>query len=891
MSAAVRWFLGRAVDGRLDLSNTLVVTPGARAGRVLVTLLASACQEHRVVLRPPTTSTAGAVALALVPCDRPASDLHRRLAWHGVIEAADTDILERALPGTRVGGPCADEVASAADECARGGLRFSDVALADLPPMEPPERWHALAELQSRYEALLADAGLIDPLLHALDTPLGMSPNPTGVVLLCCTDLDPLTRRLIERHEGPVDVLVAHDAGLHADGVVDDAYWDRADIEIDPSEVFVTGGPEEQGRLAVRAAMDLSTSAIGTADESLAGAVRRAGASHGLSVHVAWGPSGATTGPGRMLSDLAHLLGERSFTALDRVLRSEGFLRLLATREPRAMHLPMHLDRYLDSALPTRAMGPLPRGDARADRSRRAVLRARRRLRGWLEPLRQKPMPLSQWAGALERTLVGLFEPVEDTLGGASFATLEAAGRVLRALADLPQALDPRPVTAADALSLVVREIDVRGAPAEPGGEALDVLGWLELPLDPSPALVLMGAHDRTLPAASAPGPLLPEGLRRALGLPGAGRRLARDAAAMACLVGTRRVRFVQGQIDAVGDPLLPSTLLLRGPGDGPARVLSREAFATEHASTPPPACGYRVRVVRPAPAPLTLAVTSFRTYLRSPYEFYLRTVLGLREVEPAPPVALMQAGRYGTLLHEALRRFAHDPDTRGVTSEDQLRRWLHACLREATDELAGEQPSATMLAQIDTAERRLADFARVEAQRRRDGWRTVAVEWKPETPCELMDTGVRLTGRIDRIDWHPGEGRLALLDYKTAEHASEPNRAHRDREGRWKDLQLPLYEILARAIAAERAIEHVPTLGYINLSGQGVSVAATGWDEAVLIDAHEKAAEIARAVAAGTGSLGKLGKPGPGDAFTRLAGLGMVLDAEHLEPAIGARP
>lgn len=886
MAAAVRWFMDQAEGGRLDCSGLLVVSPGARAGRVLVTLLATECQKQGLMLSPPVTTTAGRLAEALVPCDRPASEMHRLLAWREVLEGAPDDLLQAALPVTDTRGPWAEIVASASDECARGGLRFRDVASAKLPPLEPPERWTALAELQDRYETLLVEAGVADPLLHPLDSGEVVACHLRRLVMLCCTDLDAFPRRLIKRCDCPVDVLVAHNAGLHDDGVVDDAYWDQAEIEVDPGTVFVTGGPEEQGRLAVRAAMHLGTSAIGTADESLAGAIRRAATMHGINVHVAWGPNNASTGPGRMLADLALLLRERTFAALERVLRSDGFLHVLATRHPRAAALPEHLDEYLSNAMPTRAFGPLPMGGSKLARSRHAVGWARGQLLEIIQPLRQPPRRLEQWAGALERALIGLFEPIEDTLGDAAFATLETIGRGLREMATLPPTLDRKPVAADEALAMLLRGLEGRGKPEEPGGEALDVLGWLELVLDPSPALVVIGAHDQTLPSASTPAPLLAEGLRRVLGLSGVQRRLARDAAALSCLVATRHVHFVVGDHDAEGNPLLPSTLLLRGRGDGPARVLARgrDAFATVPWTPPPPTCGYRVRVLRPAPPPLTLPVTSFATYLRSPYEFYLRYVLGLREVEPLAIVPTMQANQYGSLLHDALYRFARDPHTRGITDEDQLRRMLHACLREAADQLAGERPSATMLAQIDTAERRLADVARVESQRRQAGWRTIGVEWKPEAPCELPGTGVCITGRIDRIDWHEGERRLALLDYKTSEESRNPASDHRYRDQRWKNLQLPLYELLARPIAAEREVEHLPRLGYFNLSGQGAHVRETGWDAVVVEDAHTKAVEIARAVASGIDAMRETGKVMAASVYARLAGVGMVLDGEHLE-------
>ena len=888
MMAAVAWLLERADAGSLDLSRTLVVTPGARAGRVLVTLLAQAARDRHLVFTPPQTSTAGRLAETLAPPPRAAGEVHRTLAWRIVLAGASDDVLGQLLPASADGSvepeQWAAEIALAADELARGGLRCGDVADAALPPLEPPERWSALAGLQRRYEGILGEAGLVDGALHALDA-TSVGEGLDAIVLLMCTDLTNSARRLLRRAACPVHVLCALDAGLHPDGVVDEMHWRDADIEVDPQQVFVTGGPGEQATLAVRAAEDMGTSTIGTADEALAGDLRRAAAADGVSVHVASGVAISVSGPTAMLRDLALLLRERSFATLSRVLRSPAVVAGLRTQHPEFGKLPRALDDYLDSAIPTRAFGPLPKGSARVALARKLVLKARRRLMAAIGPLRGKPRPLRTWADHLRQALLLLLEPAQDSLGETSTAALEAIAEQLRVLTNLPPVLDAQDVPAHDAIALVLDQLATASMATEPGSEQLDLLGWLELPLDPSPAMVIMGMHDNALPGARSPGPLLSEGLRRALQLPGQDRTLARDAASLAALLSNNRdVRFVLGTSNAAGDPLLPSTLLLRGSGDGPARVLARvrDAFETPPAAEASPRCSFRVGVMTPAPPIERMAVTSFKTYLQSPYIFFLRHALRLHEVDPPGPLSRLEANTFGTLIHEALRRFSSQEEHRDVIDEQAIRQLMHASLWETAERLVGSSRSAIMMAQIDAAERRLTRMASLEAERRNMGWRTIATEWQPAAPTPLRETGIALTGSIDRIDWNERDGSLALLDYKTAEQGNKPNSTHRRRDGSWTDLQLPLYELLAMPISTEHGIERPPSLGYIALTRGEAQYLDAGWSDEDRASAVECAVGIANEVRHGVEAMRELGRPEYENALTRLAGVGLLLDPEH---------
>ncbi|GIW73764.1 MAG: hypothetical protein KatS3mg103_0286 [Phycisphaerales bacterium] len=458
MHAAVGWLAGRARDGVLDLSDVLVATPGSRAGRVLVTMLAQHAQAQRLAFWPPRTITAGRLAWALAPCGQPADQVHRELAWAGVLESAQASLLDKVLP-TRSDpdeptdpAQWASSIAQGLEELANGGLRAADVRdwPKGLPEQEDPARWEALAQLQDRYEQALIGIGLTDPTLHALDTLKALEvrrpdeaptagsarlaadpPLPAMVVLIGCTDLGPLARRLLRVVPSAVHVLRFLPEGLAEDGVVDEAYWQQATLDVPHEDVLVTGGPDEQGLLAVRAALDLDTSTIGTADQALEGPLRRAAGDHGLDVHVAWGQPAWATGLAVLLADLRDLLAEESFYALSRVLRSPPVVAALAAHRPDYRRLPRAIDRYFHAALPTRAFEALPECSGAYRRDRSMVGAAIRWLRRAIRPLRARPQwrPLHEWAQPLGEALEAVLEPGAPALGPRSMAVLERAGR------------------------------------------------------------------------------------------------------------------------------------------------------------------------------------------------------------------------------------------------------------------------------------------------------------------------------------------------------------------------------------------------------------------------------------------------------------------------------
>jgi DNA helicase II / ATP-dependent DNA helicase PcrA len=190
-----------------------------------------------------------------------------------------------------------------------------------------------------------------------------------------------------------------------------------------------------------------------------------------------------------------------------------------------------------------------------------------------------------------------------------------------------------------------------------------------------------------------------------------------------------------------------------------------------------PPAGGL-VEVARQVELPLNdappiaaLSYTQLDTYLRCPQMFQYRFVFRL----PTRPKPQMQFGR---ILHEALK------DALGSIEREKPLTWamvdsayVAAWARERF--CAPEQAPS------------LQDLGRAYLHRAFDAG-DLSKPLLLEQPFSLRVDGLRLTGRIDRVDRHP-DGRYEVIDYKTgsAKKASDLQR----------DLQLGVYALAAREV------------------------------------------------------------------------------------------
>ena len=171
------------------------------------------------------------------------------------------------------------------------------------------------------------------------------------------------------------------------------------------------------------------------------------------------------------------------------------------------------------------------------------------------------------------------------------------------------------------------------------------------------------------------------------------------------------------------------------------------------------------------APPIAALSYTQVDTYLRCPQMYQYRFVFRL----PTRPKPQMQFGR---ILHEALKDALGSIEReRPLTWEMVDHAYVAAWARERF--CAPEQAPS------------LQDLGRTYLRRAYDAG-DLSKPLLLEQPFSLRVDGLRLTGRIDRVDRHP-DGTYEVIDYKTGstKRAAELQR----------DLQLGVYALAAREV------------------------------------------------------------------------------------------
>src|SRR5437588_10481435 len=243
-------------------------------------------------------------------------------------------------------------------------------------------------------------------------------------------------------------------------------------------------------------------------------------------------------------------------------------------------------------------------------------------------------------------------------------------------------------------------------------------------------------------------------------------RRLAYVALTRAC---EEVVCTLAGRYEGVKD-WRPSRFLTPIRGDEARELAAASLLA-------PPLSG-TVEVARQVELPLNdappitaLSYTQVDTYLRCPQMYQYRFVFRL----PTRPRPQMQFGR---ILHEALK------DALGSIERDRPLTW---------DMLDAAYVAAWARERFCAPEQApsLQDLGRTYLRRALDAG-DLSKPLLLEQPFSLRVDGLRLSGRIDRVDRHP-DGSYEVIDYKTgsAKRAVELQR----------DLQLGVYALAARDV------------------------------------------------------------------------------------------
>ena len=797
---------------------------------------------------------------------------------------------------------------------------LADAADEVLPGFGDHTRWQALARLEQDYLAEIDRLGFWDrQTARRVAVENGEVAFEGRIVLLATVDVDPLQRTLLAGVRGRIDALIPLPQGIGPDpeqgfddfGCLVPEAWQNRPLPVPLERIAVVDDGESQaaavvdwirGLAATRSADEIT---VAVPDPAIVPALEQRLAAAGLAGRYAAGRTVERSSPWQFVHAIFAWLRRREFAALANLLRCPDCIALLQRRGVEAIpaaiadaialrHLPWEVDReHLTRAASHPAeraeneafvrildaidawLAPLRSAAAALEAAQRLTLRPSASTRP-PRPRRAKPAAAAAPAGTLAADWVrGVRGICSAAVEGIEIDRDDPATRIFsrslaalgEALADL-ETLPDRLAAAAGSAGLERLLLSTWGRgqlppPQQP--EAIELVGWLEVALDDAPALAITSCVEGCLPGSAGRDPLLPEPLRQALGLDNATRTAARDAWMLAVAAARDDLLIVVPRRGADGSPVVPSRLLFRRSPDEVVAAAKRLFAPPRATATAGPPTVVPSRLVVPAPSLVVMPspadfppmrVTEFRDYLACPYRYWLKHRL---ELSTSGDEALeLGPGDFGTLIHECLDRFGKNEAIASSADPREISDWLSAALDRFIDERYGPGAAPAVFVQAELARRRLREFARVQADRTGEGWVIHATEQIVRSSAFVVDgVPVALSGKIDRIDHHPDDGRWEVLDYKTSARGKTPERTHRDARG-WIDLQLPLYRHLLVEVEGMPELDLANPLrvgvGYFNVAArvEEIRIETASWTMPEYDSADEAAREVVRAVREG---------------------------------------
>ncbi len=299
----------------------------------------------------------------------------------------------------------------------------------------------------------------------------------------------------------------------------------------------------------------------------------------------------------------------------------------------------------------------------------------------------------------------------------------------------------------------------------------LHIYGLLEARLMHADVVLLGGLDETIWPPQAKSDPFLNRPMRHDLGLSPPERRIGQAAHDFAQAVGHGTIVLSRARKRG-GSPCVASRFLLRlealaGRSWEACRDKGRRLRELARLLDDPGKAPVAIGRPRPAPPvrlrPRRLSVTQIETLRRDPYAVYAATVLKLAPLAQVDED--IDAGTFGSLMHEVLHRFTHHEAAHGDARERAAT--LQALMRDAFAVPLADPLFAAF--RWPTIARTMDAFLRFDAGQRASA-REVVVETTGKLVVTLADgSPFTLSARADRIDFHH-DGTATLIDYKTGQ-------------------------------------------------------------------------------------------------------------------------
>lgn len=901
---------------RLDMRELIIAVPTARAQTRLLQLLIHSAEQHNLLFTPPTITTVGDLPEHLYAVEKMlATDLAQQIAWSKALEATPADEIKCLVGRPEVEDlsdwqPLASVLSQLHSRLANDIWSFGSVAreVKKIKTFikEEEDRWNVLSEIQKRYYEILGNVDLWDRQAARnwaaygllLDKPKIRCHARQKIVLVGTADLNRSLSQMLsqvsQQAQDQVTVLVAA-PDVMADrfdsfGSLITKKWLKVPITLDSSQLLIVDQPADQAFAAAHYITNLDEQfaadeiTVGVPDLTIVPQVERSLNAVGLNHRNLSGRALAETGPVRLMIACREYLRFQDYETFAALIRHPDLFRWIADRVKNSSWLGK-FDKHQNENLPGNigVRDKQPFGDPRKihknfvagdeQSKKRAVRNAETaellneihfHVATLLEPLVGPIAPIADWTRPWSQILIDVYgDRLMDKNDPQDRQVIKACDAVYSALGNQRQ-VPPgfgTVVSAIQALDWAIQAAVERRVVPPPMPDAIELAGWLDLALDDARVMVVTGMNDEHVPESQIGHPFLPNGLCEELGILDNNRRFARDAYALTVISSVRdRLLLIAGRRDDLGEPKKPSRLLFTE--DAETSALRAKAFfnykgkhdARFWLHVPDKLADtqqFHVPVATCVSPPTSLTVTSFKEYLKCPYRFYLQKILKLKPL--ADDWRELSGGTFGDLIHDVLEAFGKS-DVKDETRAAFILDFLDAALDKSVQKrFAGSRLPAVRI-QVEQLRYRLHQFSELQADRRATGWQIVSTEELLEHEWTVDGEPFTIRGKIDRVDRHDGNGRIAVWDYKSSDSGELPGPAHLTRNV-WKDLQLPLYRHLVKEVAVVKGADFSNIImGYVllpkNLKDTGFNSA--DWSTRELNDADNAAIDVIRKIRSG---------------------------------------
>ncbi len=810
----------------LNLSEITIVVPTRQSGRLLTDELLRLCDENGRILFPPRIIT----PMELIEIRPGTADRYQEIA--AMLEALSAcseleQLFPTGIPSEEAGRyESAKMLCSLRTALSENGLTFEQVAANPLVQQTEPLRWNDLVTLEKEYLRVLAQKGLADRTAELVrGSEEVCADGHCKIIVVSVPDPTPLAAAAMEKLASGLEMEIWINAPESAAGSFDQLGRPLEEAfavlpEIHPANITIVRKPADAAEKAVQILSRLealSADRVGIAlfSNELVKPFENSFEKYGCKVYDPSGESVMRSVPGDMISNLLGLVTQGDYNSLSRLLRNPHLLHFLFTDHKKKSDFLRELDTFHDETLPFTAEAVYSRLKVYCE----DYPLLKEGIDRFTELLSQSGMGAVSQGSQVPHALRAFLKIVytDPMPCGSSFdpQTLESQmKKIASELNLLSQTMASFKLGLKAAVRIIGDTLNDARVYSVHEPQAVALQGWLEMSWTGASVVILSGFNEGMIPESVSSDAFLPEKLRRNLGLKSNSKRLARDRFLLHALVKSRKENLHITVLKSGDDNTMykPSRLLFACDED---TLVERARYLFGENSPQTAASGGAlerfeypfIKPPEPVKTPERLSVTSFKSYLQCPFRFYLSRIL---KMEPAGGDALeMDAMTFGTICHRAVETYGKVYKSIGREADD-IAEVMVGEAKRAVEEKYGSRLSLALAFQLENICNRLKKVAAVEAQNRTEKWEIVSCE----SSYSMDVMGVRVDGKIDRIEYNPDLDLWRVLDFKTSSRAADPLEAHLSRKDadpasdpgvmvparkgtefrKWVDLQIPLY-------------------------------------------------------------------------------------------------